>query len=318
MSEAAEARILKENVNEGAEQAPGSDGLAAVQNEQEHDETGDDAGEKAGDGAAKPLMDTLKLSALDLDKDKFNLRADLEDDTFVNSVRDNGQLVAIAVRRIPGSERFEVLDGWRRVAALNKLEKEDVLVVVHDDLDDDDAAYRFVLDVNEKRATYNGVDRILAALRLQKAGKDVDDIVDLYGGGRKKRAVEYDLSAAKLDREVLDLAKSEKALTLSHLAVLGGAARMNPTVRKSALTWAKKVVDEGLSVRALKQALPKKASGNGSQGGGLRSMLKERNGGPKQDRFQLNPVKFQVSKLTDAQKDVIRDELQIIMDALDR
>ena len=260
MSEAAEARILKENVNEGAEQAPGSDGLAAVQNEQEHDETGGDAGETAGDGAAKPLMDTLKLSALDLDKDKFNLRADLEDDTFADSIRDNGQLVAIAVRRIPDSERFEVLDGWRRVTALKKLDKEQVLAVVHDDLDDD-AAYRFVLDVNLNQESYGGVDLINAALRMQRDGKTVDEVAELCGVS--KRTAEHRLSAAKLTDEIKAKLDSEEHLHVHHLAAIAAAARRDKNIDVE--DWVKKCVSKKLSVRALRESLAEESADRRSE-----------------------------------------------------
>lgn len=95
----------------------------------------------AADGRRAPAhapMDVwLELDALD-DSTRFQLCPEGEVDALATSIVRDGQLFAIDVRP-SASGRFEIVCGFRRVAALRLLMRRRVLARVHPDLDDADA-----------------------------------------------------------------------------------------------------------------------------------------------------------------------------------
>jgi ParB family transcriptional regulator, chromosome partitioning protein len=114
----------------GAEPASGAD--------QELDEEPD------AEPPREPRPGGLELLKLDLveDDSAFQLRPAGEIDTLATSIARLGQLAPVDVR--PRGDRFQLLCGFRRVAALRLLKREQVLSRVHAEMSDEDAL-RFAL-----------------------------------------------------------------------------------------------------------------------------------------------------------------------------
>ncbi len=70
----------------------------------------------------------------------FRLRPEGDVSELAASIGRLGQLAPVAVRRLPGGEgKLQVVAGFRRLAALRLLQRERVLVEIHEGLRDDDA-----------------------------------------------------------------------------------------------------------------------------------------------------------------------------------
>ncbi len=70
----------------------------------------------------------------------FRLRPEGDVTELAASIGRLGQLAPVAVRRLSGGEgKLQVVAGFRRLAALRLLQRERVLVEIHEDLRDDDA-----------------------------------------------------------------------------------------------------------------------------------------------------------------------------------
>jgi ParB-like chromosome segregation protein Spo0J len=84
----------------------------------------------------------LPIETLDEDA-TFRVREEGDVSALASSIGRLGQLEPLEVRRLPGApgepERFQVIAGFRRLAALRMLLRDRALVRIHDELDDGDA-----------------------------------------------------------------------------------------------------------------------------------------------------------------------------------
>jgi ParB-like chromosome segregation protein Spo0J len=110
----------------------------------------------------------LRLEQVDADT-SMKLRDEGDIDSLATSIAKLGQLFPVELRQLP-LERFQVITGFRRIAALRLLHRERVLARVHADLSDEDALRLALADLLEGR----GADREeLTALRgrLEEQGR---------------------------------------------------------------------------------------------------------------------------------------------------
>lgn len=91
----------------------------------------------------------LEVRKVDTDP-SMKLREEGDIDSLATSIAKLGQLFPVELRRIPG-DRFQVLTGFRRIAALRLLKRERVLARVHTDLPDEDALRLALSDLLEGR-----------------------------------------------------------------------------------------------------------------------------------------------------------------------
>jgi ParB family chromosome partitioning protein len=89
-------------------------------------------------------LDTLPLSQIDDDL-AFRLRGEGDVTGLAQSIAREGQLVPIEVR-LRGPGRWQIIAGFRRVAALRLLQREQVLARLHDQLGDDEALALAIAD----------------------------------------------------------------------------------------------------------------------------------------------------------------------------
>lgn len=93
----------------------------------------------------------LELAKVDADE-TMKLRDEGDIDSLATSLAKLGQLFPVELRRMPG-DRFQVLTGFRRIAALRLLKRERVLARVHTNLPDEDALRLALSDLLEGRGT---------------------------------------------------------------------------------------------------------------------------------------------------------------------
>jgi len=113
-------------------------------------------------------LDTLPLSQIDDDL-AFRLRAEGDVTGLAQSIAREGQLVPIEVR-LRGPGRWQIIAGFRRVAALHLLQREQVLARLHDQLSDDEALALAVADGVTERPLGREELEILRA-RLSDEGR---------------------------------------------------------------------------------------------------------------------------------------------------
>jgi len=113
------------------------------------------------------MMALLKLDKVDED-DTFRLRSDGEIDSLATSIAKLGQLFPVELRLKP-PDRFQVVCGFRRVAALRLLKRERVVARVYTDLGDEDALQLSLADLLENRSVSHDE---LVALRERLRGEN--------------------------------------------------------------------------------------------------------------------------------------------------
>jgi ParB family chromosome partitioning protein len=158
----------------------------------------------------------VPLEALDEDT-AFRLRAEGEVGRLAMDLARLGQAFPIEVRRREGTDRFQILTGFRRVAALRFLQRTQVLARVHSRLSDEDALLVALADVlhgsaltMEEAAQLQG--QLEAEGRLSAAARDMlaraqapDDGLAPETVGSGEEEVDADELAASLAVQLAEL-----------------------------------------------------------------------------------------------------------------
>jgi len=178
-------------------------------------------------------LDTLPLSQID-DDAAFRLRAEGDVTGLAQSIAREGQLVPIEVR-LKGPGRWQIVAGFRRIAALRLLKREHVLARLHDQLSDDEALALAVADgITERPLAREELEALRA--RLSDEGRYAPAIQD---------AVVHALGEAPPPPEPeevdLDVFSREVRTQMANLAVDVGAlyenwADVDPAVREDLRT----------------------------------------------------------------------------------
>lgn len=153
------------------------------------------------------------------DDDAFRLRGDVGDvSALATDVARLGQLFPIDVRLKP-PDRFQVITGFRRVAALRLLHREKVLARLHTDLSDSDALLMALAAAIHGRgvgreALAEAQERLSAEGRLTPAARDML-VKALEDEGLAPEEVEEEVDADELAADVtLRLGQANQDLSL--------------------------------------------------------------------------------------------------------
>jgi ParB family chromosome partitioning protein len=162
------------------------------------------------------------------------------------SLKINGLLQPITVRRRPGKDGFELIAGERRLKAATKLGWKEVPAIIKEI--DDRTLLTLALVENLQRADLNPVEEGEGYSRLQQDfGLTQQQIAETVG--KDRTTIANMLRILQLPAPVKHLLRDRK-LTIGHAKVLLGLD--NPA---DAATLASEIVAEGLTVRQLEHRL---------------------------------------------------------------
>ncbi|WP_394838485.1 ParB/RepB/Spo0J family partition protein [Pendulispora rubella] len=157
------------------------------------------------------------------------------------SIKEHGLLEPLVVRRVDGSDRFEIIAGERRWRASQKAGLHEVLVVVKDV--SPAAAFELALIENVQREDLNAIELAEALSRLvQEHGYTQESLAERLG--KDRTTIANSLRLMKLPPRVRDQV-IEGALTEGHARALLGVVD-GPAIER----LSEKVIRGRLSVRA--------------------------------------------------------------------
>ncbi|MHC4867010.1 MAG: ParB/RepB/Spo0J family partition protein, partial [Planctomycetota bacterium] len=108
---------------------------------------------------------------------EFRYRANLNIDDLVDSIRQDGQLIPIVVRR--QDDKFQLISGFRRIAALTKLGRKKVQAKILYGISDVEAR-RISLLENLERNSLTSWDQVAAAERFREQGMENAEIAEAF------------------------------------------------------------------------------------------------------------------------------------------
>lgn len=275
---------------------------AAADDDQQTDEHG------LGKAAVRDVP-TDKLN----DDTTFMFRAELRTGPLKKSMEANGLIVPVIVRSWGRTRpKYQLISGFRRVAAAKELGWETIPALVYRDLDDD-AAYRASVLENARRKTYSDIDRAHVLKRWQDGGRTREDAADLLGLTRRQATNIYSLLELPEPLQKL-LDAGEAYFKTTHALVLLQMARRYGREEIDFLGYAQLVNSEKLSVAQLKRRLKKDLEADAPEK--KLTLLNEDATDFEKGEVRLSPVKFKVSELSDAERARLRGELRQLLDLL--
>ena len=135
------------------------------------------------------------------DDDFFKNRISLEGiEELSQSFRVEGQLVPVIVRKVrKGKAKFQIIAGYRRLAAAMAVGFSELLAIVYDRLPDA-KAHRISLQENMSRDALTGYEQVNAARRMQMQGLSVAEISEAFG--LNERTIQRYLRLSSCSNEV--------------------------------------------------------------------------------------------------------------------
>lgn len=248
----------------------------------------------------------LPLKDLAVEDTTFMFRAFLNVSVLRDSIHEEGQQLPIIVRSMP-SGQFQIVSGFRRVAAIQDLELPYVAAIVRSDLSDEDAFRVSVLE-NSARRTYSDLDRACLIMTYKDRGFSSVDIAHLLG--LRKRQKNNLLSLLELPRPVqAALERPHGVFTATHALLLRQAMRRQPQLNCDA--WIRRCEDEHLSVAQFRTAL--NSAGRSRQEGYFTSMFNGAHTDWPAKKVRLMPVAIDFDGLTRQEKVALRNELERLL-----
>jgi ParB family chromosome partitioning protein len=167
-----------------------------------------------------------------------------------NSIRANGLLQPITVRKSPKGEGYELIAGERRFRAVTKLGWKEVPAVIRDV--DDQALLTFAMIENLQRADLDPIEEAEGYQQLlRQFGLTQQAVADLVG--KDRTTVANSLRVLNLPAPVREMLREGK-LTLGHAKPLLGLE-----TPERMLTLAREIVARGLTVREVERQLQNEA-----------------------------------------------------------
>ena len=172
---------------------------------------------------------------------------------LAESIKAHGMLQPIVVRERDG--RYEIIAGERRWRAA-KLAGLDRIPAVIREVESEEEMLVFALVENLQREDLNPVEKALALKKLKEDFNATDQEIGRIIG-KSRSAVSNTLRLLELPEEVLTLL-AEGKISEGHARVL---LRLGDP--ESQIAWAKRVVEEGISVRELERLLSNRKDEDG-------------------------------------------------------
>ena len=119
-------------------------------------------------------LSAIRVSELNTRKDLDAGTEDVGIQDLADSIRENGLLSPVTVRRSP-DEFFDLIAGQRRLRACRILDWSTIPAIVHDEMDDEDATVVSLVE-NVHRAEMNPLDKAQAYQAILDHYGNVDDV----------------------------------------------------------------------------------------------------------------------------------------------
>ena len=267
-------------------------------------QTTKDITEEQSLGILETRIRTLRLDRIDLTQNEFEFRVSPRFNDLVKDIKKNGQQFPIIVRKIPDTNTFQIVSGFRRVRALKHLNWPEVKAIVREL--DDDAAYKISYMENEKRKSLTGVDKAHAIAKLRVLGKTNDQICEIYNIGRKQLG-RY--SKIENSPDILKQAIDEQTIETSHGVLLADALKQFGA--KFELDhWLTRVIEKKLSVRELEKEIRKAYRKSTTK---RRYIEVKKTGG-----FRLYAMTFEPGKTDEDTRQMMIEKLKGALELLER
>lgn len=212
---------------------------------------------------AKEVQD-IPLEEIDVEDKTFQYRFTANVGDLKNSLTHEGQREPID---LTGSKPYRIIDGFRRVAALNALGWKTAKALIHRGVSDEEA-HKLAFLKNVVRKNLSPMDKANAIFQAKQRGKKTADLAELFNLSEKQIQRYEDL--LKFPPEVQKLLDKED-LTMGHAKVLSDFKVKNLD------EWVSKIKENNLSAKQIKREL-KKASGAKLPGRAKLYIKKEKNG----------------------------------------
>lgn len=253
----------------------------------------------------------VKLFELDLADTTFRFRLNLRVNDLVESLKANGQVIPVILRRLPGRELLQVISGFRRILGTEKIGWEDVAAIILDDISDEQA-FRISLLENETRKNYSDLERAYAIQMLRKFGKPVGDIAVHFK--RSRRQIERIQKLLQLPPEVQAAIDDEGAFTASHALTLK-LLRDQHGVEVDYAHWIEQVETGRIPVSKMKSAIQAKIK-KAHEGDDIEVWVASTDRKTNAPRYRFRPVSLDPSTMTASQKAQVAADLRAVISAL--
>ena len=258
------------------------------------------------------VIHRVPLSEIDHVDQTFRFRAVVRVPDLLRSLSEFGQQIPAVVRPHPRAEegfKYQLVSGFRRMAALQALEATTLSAYVRLDLDDDQAAFRASVLENIARKTYTDIDRAYIIRRTQESRYQSFEVAGLMG--LSKRQKNNLLSLLELPAEVqAALSEDGRAFTTTHALTFRKLKQRHRGLNWG--DWITRVESEGLSIPQMTRAINASVKRRVEKAPMESIFL---GGGTDAERglFRLRPLKIDVSTLTPAEKRKLRTELEGVL-----
>ena len=198
----------------------------------------------------RPLLSNevrdVPLSSIRLGDDTFQFRVDPRSVQLKRSIEQEGQQFPVVLK---GKTPYQLVCGFRRVAALKELGSSSVKAIVLPHLSEDQA-YRLSILENLERSSLSELDLANAVAKLKARGKRQGEIARFLG--RSVRQIQRYLEVAIFPAE-LKRAISSRKITMGHCLILNRTLVDGSKIDLK--HWLEKIEEKKLSVPALRRHL---------------------------------------------------------------
>lgn len=246
----------------------------------------------------------VPLASIGLADTTFRFRVNLRVGDLVRSIREHGQQLPVLLRKLPRRDDLQIVSGFRRITAIQKIGWSRVSAIVLEDLSDKEAFRVSVLE-NEARKTYNDLDRAHAIWKYRNMGHQVKEIAEgIFHLSR--RQVERLQSLVELPKVLQEAIASEQittahALLLKQLQDRLGGLDYRP--------WIVQTVERKLSVGRLRGAVLASMREH-DKDAPIELFVRQTDRASKQPVLRFRPVKVNPAALTEGQRKGLAEALR--------
>lgn len=170
-------------------------------------------------------------------------------DSLAQSIQEHGQTTPLFVLK-RGKDRYGLISGYRRRAALLSIQKQQALVRVFETLSPEQA-YALALSENADRDDLTDWERALACLKLSKERHSAEAIAKVFSWTDPRQARNH-IRIAKEAPEPVARALQAQNIQATHALVM---LKLSERSKREQKKFVELVIERGMSVREIQRAL---------------------------------------------------------------